>query len=664
MMPLLQIRDLHFSYRTPAGVVPVLRGISLDVQPGEMVALQGPSGSGKSTLLYFLGCLMRPDSGSVRFRGRDVGELSDEERAAFRNRSVGFVFQQFHLLPRATVVDNILLPARYPLERASGRLDRGKAEALARAVGLGDRLHHLPNQLSGGQQQRVAIARALMNDADLILADEPTGNLDSKQTDEILDLFQELNRQGKTVILITHDPAVAARCGRVLRVKDGCLEESELPPPARSLAVAAEAPRAKGSLLKGLLPLVWEGFTRQKGRALLTMSGITIGVAAVLAMVTLGEFSKRKILESYAELGVNTLVFHGSMNWDLKATDEVSVKFYGFDWERDLARLPEVFPEIDRLSPVTDDWNYAVNFGGKRLDNDIHVMGVGPDALAISGHKLSDGNPILPIHVQDKSNVCLIGSEIKAQLFGAIPPVGQVIRLTRDQTSYGCQVIGVLEPQTSNKEWRKPNLEIYTPYTQFQAISNQWNAQIRTVLIQARLGTDIERLSTALKAYFEQKYGKAGEFRASGDTKLLAQMKRFLTIFTFLLGAIALVSLGVGGIGITNLMLVSLSERLKEIGLRKALGATDRSVRAQFLAESAALCSFAGLIGLILGFALYEGAVYGASFLIPSFAFQWIVEPWAVALSFVSIVVVGLASGFVPALRAERLQVIEALRSE
>jgi macrolide transport system ATP-binding/permease protein len=638
--------------------------------------------------------MLRPTEGQVIINGKDISKLADDELAFVRNREVGFVFQQFHLLPRASVLENVLLPARYPAEQADlSPARRRKARELIERLGMTPFLDRKPNQLSGGQQQRVAIARALMNDVELILADEPTGNLDTKTAAATLELLRELNREGKTVVIITHDPEVARRCDVVYHLRDGVVtgidrnrtgagsgagagsvsgSESAPAPASASAPVPRldpkqDLPRAsRARLARAVLPVAFENLMRNKAKSFLTMLGVVIGVAAVMAMITLGKFTQRRILETYEVLGVNLLSFSGYQNWERKATDPVPVNFTAFDVEKDLEPLRRVFPAVKYVTPVLSSWKTTLNANGLSMDDNVRLIGVNTEAFEINNRQVILGTGITPFHVENKSPVCLVGVEVVKRLFERENPVGQVIGVsTSDKVTFPCKVIGVLSHQSSNKDWWQPDFHVWVPYTYFQAAAeNWWDSQIHRVAVQLRSGSDAEKTGKSIEAFFNIKYGKSGRFRLDSDSTLIAQMKKFLAIFTLLLTSIAFLSLIVGGIGINNMMLVSVTERFREFGLRKALGATNRSVRAQVLAESLVLCGIAGAIGAAIGFGAYEGIILGATKFVSGLKFQWVFDPVAIGVSLASIVAVGVISGFVPAVKAEQLEVIEALRSE
>ncbi len=678
-----EVKNLSFSYDVDGRKVDVLSGLNFKVSPGDFIGIQGPSGSGKSTLFYILGFLLKPTSGTVVFDDLDILKLTQDQLTLVRNQKIGFVFQQFHLLSKTTALDNVLLPTRYPSEievSASEREAKEKAAlALLEKLGLGEHVEHLPNQLSGGQQQRVAIARALINDVDLILADEPTGNLDSKTAMQILDLLTELNRLGKTIILITHDSEVAKRCSKVYFLKDGAFtgfqENFKVQSSLAARIASSKLPQLPETyslplyrrIAKAVFPLVLQNILRNKAKSFLTMLGVIIGVAAVLAMVTLGEFTKIRILESYETLGVNKLQIEGWRNRNQKASDQVQTSFREFRWAQDMLVLPRLFPEIQFMSPELISGHNRALAGGVEIEDKIRLIGITPEYLAITNRTVLLGESLSPFHIQNQSPVCLIGYDVAGRLFEHRNPIGEILNVTDGQKlNAPCKVIGVLSNVSSNKDSSgPPNLNVMVPYPYFQSVvSRWWESEIHTAVLQLEPHADVEETGKKIKEFFVRRYAKSGRFTVDSDSTLVAQMKKFLNIFELLLSAIALLSLVVGGIGINNMMLVSVSERVKEFGIRKALGATHRSIRTLVLMESVGLCVVAGIIGVIIGFSSYEFLIFLATKFVPHLKFEWIFEPVAVFLSLISIVAVGIASGLVPALRAEKLQVIEALRSE
>lgn len=668
----LELSHISLSYSIQNREVLALNDLNLTIYSGEMVAILGPSGSGKSTLLYILGCLLKPSTGSYRLDDVETAHLAETELAELRNRHFGFVFQQFHLLPRADLIQNLLLGTRY--NRHETRTQEEivqQAKSLLKKMGLESHIKHLPSQLSGGQQQRVAIARALMNDPSIILADEPTGNLDSRTSAQVLDLLRSINDTGKTVVIITHDHEVARKCDRVISILDGKVSDHGKPktPLKKNTTKKVSIPvtdsaSVASSRLKEDARTAWQNLLRNKSRSLLTMLGVIIGVAAVLSTVTLGSFTKEKILQTYEGLGVNKLVVRAYPSWSLRATDTAGVKFDGISDTIDIPAIKRLFPEILMISTVGRQWTQGVNFGGKTFDQAL-ALGVNEEYFEITGRKVILGRRFSNYHIKNRSNVCVIGYGVAKRFFNQQSPLGNMIDIDGiNQSRFSCKVIGVLASQTSNNEWFDPNKQLLLPYTFLKLVGDRWNSKPYELDIKIKSGTNVEQIGKKIKNYFLTKYGKTVETNVDSDGLLIAQMKKFLSLFTMLLAGVALISLAVGGIGITNMMLVSISERFKEIGLRKALGARNEEIRTQFLVESMILCSLAGVLGIIFGLAGYHLMLFFASKLFTQIKFEFVFNFYSILISFVCIVAVGLLSGLIPAIRAQKLQVIEALRSE
>ena len=671
-MRAVEVRDLSFSFRNrDAPDVPILKQVSFSVNPGELVAIQGPSGSGKSTLLYILGALLRSYTGSVRIFGEDPAQMDELRLAFFRNRTIGFIFQQFHLLPKQTALENVSLPQEYPMEALSGENEiqhLEKAKGILTRLGLSDRMHHYPNQLSGGQQQRVAIARALIRDPKLILADEPTGSLDSKQAQDLMDLLKRIRAEGCTVIVITHDADVARQCDRIIALKDGKIESGVQEEPATKIKdpeLDLPPVQSRFTLLRKFWKTGVASLRYNRRRTALTLLGIIIGIAAVFSMVTVGSFTKRKILESYAENGVNVMTFYGQYSWKRRARDTEGVPFQGFHYQKDLVAAKKLFSsDIFRLSPLYSGWDNKITFSGRTEDQDVAVHGISEDGFSILRRSIQLGRDISLFDVEESRGVCVIGYDVFQRLFMGRDPIGEVVFINQQISSFGCRVIGVLARSKEGGTRVNSNLLIAMPFTYYEKVSDPWSRRLSEFLIETYSSADVEAVGKKLEAFFKLKYGNSGQFSASADSVLVSQMEQFLGLFSVLLAGIALVSLAVGGIGITNMMLVAVNERLREIGIRKAFGATRQSVRMQFLMESVILCALAGGIGIVLGGMGYELAIWGASQMTSKVSFEWVFDPVAFALSCISIVGVGIGSGLSPALKAERLEVIEALRSE
>lgn len=667
-MPMISLKNTNFSYKG-AQTSTILEDLNLDIEKGELLAIKGSSGSGKSTLLHIMGCLHTADSGSLILDGIELSPLNSQERAILRNQKIGFVFQQFELVPKTSVLDNILLPTFYPCELKISRHDtKQRALALAERLGLSKHLHHFPNQLSGGQKQRVAIARALINEPAIILADEPTGNLDTKNSQEILKIFQELNNQGKTIVVITHEQEVANRCSRVVEIRDGKLLSSvsnEIKNSQHNTPLYRQQNfkrRSSLGFLLALLPFAFFNLKRNKLRSLLTMLGITIGISAVVAMTALGQFTKRTLLEGYEALGVNRIIVSGWPNWSLKATDLTKVSFRSFSLD-DVKTLPNLFPEIEFISPVIQQYGRTARFAGRQIESTL-ILGVNSEYFTIANRHFLLGHPFRPLEIARRSPVCVIGFEVANRLFRQNKPLGKIIYFGNDQTSTSCRVIGVLKSQKSNSEWIKPDQQILVPYTLLHNKGDFWESGIQTIASRVKRFEDLEKTGKRIQSMFKNRYGETGVFSIDQDDIMVSQIKKFLNIFALLLTCIALISLIVGGIGIMNMMLVSVAERFREIGLRKAFGASNIAIRFQFLLESLMLCFVSGALGIIVGFASYEGIIYTASRFSTQVKFEWFFEPWAFIVSFVGIVLVGILSGIAPALKAERLEITEALRSE
>ncbi len=668
--PLIEVRNICLSYSNERADGLVLKNINLSINRGDFVSILGPSGSGKSTLFHILGLLLRPTEGHVFFHGIDTKNFSPDMHAFLRNRHIGFIFQDFHLLPHATALDNICLAARYPSEISPAIVNpRRKAYTIAERLGIEHILDLYPTQLSGGQQQRVSIARALMHDVDIILADEPTGKLDQKNARAVVTIFEELHQEGKTIIMITHDLAIAHHAYRSIELIDGTIHATHtlkkphyVPDfiPARTF-LPPRLPFHK--CLQALFPEALAHIMRNRMKSFLMMLGIIIGSASLIVMLTLGRYTSRKIIQSYEILGSNKIRVYGYPNQNQVATDQAPLVFRSFQVDKDITPLKKKFTDIKRITPMLRSVFKNAAAGGKIIgENRVALMGIGPDYPYITQRKILLGHHLTEFHIENKSPVCVVGFSIAKQLFAHENPLGKLIEVTDNSTlRVPCRIIGVMQSIEKIESTNPPNYHVLVPYTYAIATSTQqWHSMIHEIILQINPKT-VSSFHERLHKHFTTRYGNSGTFNIGNDSELISQMKRFIMMFAIFLTSSAIISLCVGGIGIHNMMLVSIAERIREFGIRKALGATDQSIKLQILIETMSLCSFAGFLGFLLGFFIYEACILLATYFVPELTFEWIIEPSAVAFSCFAICTVGIISGLLPALKTKKLNVTEAL---
>lgn len=647
--PLLQLTRV--TRRFPAGEkdVVVLDDVSLSIDAGEIVAIVGASGSGKSTLMNILGCLDHPSSGSYTVGGRETSELESDELARLRREHFGFIFQRYHLLPHLCAAENVEMPAVYAGSAQAQRRER--ALALLARLGLSDRASHRPSQLSGGQQQRVSIARALMNGGEVILADEPTGALDSKSGRDVIRVLRELNALGHTVIIVTHDEQVAAHARRIIEISDGRIVGDRLNPHADAADAAPDAsggaqPRRARRLSAGVgrfaeaFRMAWIALVSHRLRTLLTMLGIIIGITSVVSIVAIGEGAKRYMLDEIGSIGTNTINVYPGADWGDSRADAIQTLVAA-----DAAALAEQI-YIDSATPET---SRSLLLRYRNVDVNALVSGVGERFFQVRGMKLAQGIAFGADEVRRQAQVAVIDENTRRKLFGANPnPLGEVILID----NLPCVVIGVTASKKSAFGDMK-NLNVWVPYT--TASGHLFGQRhLDSITVRVRDGQPSDAAERSLTKLMLQRHGRKDFFTYNMDSVVKTVEKTGQSL-TLLLSLIAVISLVVGGIGVMNIMLVSVTERTREIGIRMAVGARQTDIMQQFLVEAVTVCLMGGAIGIVLSF--------GMSFVFSLFVDQWkmVFSAASIASAFLCSTLIGVVFGFMPARNASRLDPIDAL---
>jgi macrolide transport system ATP-binding/permease protein len=657
--PLLQLIGVARKYRTGDAETSVLRDVDLTIEAGEFVAIIGASGSGKSTLMNLLGCLDRPSEGRYRIDGVDVSALPPDELARLRRERFGFIFQRYHLLPHLNAVENVQVPSLYTGAARPARASR--AHALLAQLGLQQRSGHRPSQLSGGQQQRVSIARALMNGAQVVLADEPTGALDSASGREVMRILGELHATGRTIVVVTHDSAIAEHADRIVEMRDGVIVSDRRGGARRAFGHAADAasqapaapaaPPAVTQARPGMVALLahcgqalataWAALAAHRLRTLLTMLGIVIGIMSVVSIVAVGEGAKRYMLDEISAMGTNTIDIYPGRDWgDNDAAQIKTLVPADADAIAQESYVDSVTPGIYRSATV------------RRGNVDVVAMvsGVGQHFFNVRGLTLAAGAAFGEDAVRRHAQVAVIDANARRTLFGArVDPVGRTILIG----NVPCTVIGVAAEKRTMWGGGMRDLTVWVPYTTAGA-RLFGGRRLDAVTVRVKAGQPGEAAEHKITELLTRRHGRKDFFTYNMDSvvKTVESTGRTLTL---LLSLVAVVSLVVGGIGVMNIMLVSVTERTREIGIRMAVGARRRDVMLQFLAEAVLVCVLGGAIGIALSFAA-------------SGVFSAFVDQWRMVFSTKSLVaavacstVIGVAFGFLPARNAARLDPVEAL---
>jgi macrolide transport system ATP-binding/permease protein len=649
--PMLTLENIWREFPAGDSTIAVLKDVSLQIAAGEMVAIVGQSGSGKSTLMNILGCLDQPTRGHYRVGGRATGALSADELAGLRREHFGFIFQRYHLLGDLNAQGNAEVPAVYAGVPRAER--HARAQALLERLGLGDRMHHVPGKLSGGQQQRVSIARALMNGGDVILADEPTGALDTAAGADVMNILAELHQQGHTIIIVTHDMQVARHAGRIIEIRDGAIIADTRNDGAGSVVATASptprrapVPSSLGARLGGWTDRLTEAFrmallamNAHRLRTLLTMLGIIIGIASVVSVVALGEGSRQKVLSDISSIGTNTIeIFSGT----------------GFGDPRS-ARIQTLVPaDADALASqsyvdsVTPNVQSAITARHGNVDASVNVTGVGEQYFRVKGYTMASGSAFDAVGVKNYAQSAVIDDNARKKLFPDVDPVGQVIFLG----GMPVYVVGVTAP----KETFGPNsesLNVFVPYTTaMRRLIGQ--SYLRNITVRVDDGTPMAAAEQGINQLMARRHGRVDFYVLNTDT-IRQTIEAATQTMTLLISSIAVISLLVGGIGVMNIMLVSVTERTREIGVRMAVGARQSDIQQQFLIEAVLVCLCGGVLGI--GTALLFGALFSHFSSNFTLAFSASSMLWA----FLCATAIGIVFGFLPARSAARLNPVDAL---
>nr|WP_321361797.1 MacB family efflux pump subunit [uncultured Hyphomonas sp.] len=642
--PLISLERVKRYFGSGDTEVRALDGVTLDIHTGEFVAIIGQSGSGKSTLMNILGCLDRPTDGTYRVRGQEVADLDADELAGMRRETFGFIFQRYNLLASVSASENVEIPAVYAGLSHAERQE--KADMLLSRLGLGERLGHKPNQLSGGQQQRVAVARALINDAEVILADEPTGALDSGSSDELLGLLEELHEAGRTIILITHDPKVAERAKRVIELKDGHVVSDIgsgdiVTPPADSYRHTGKGPSPVSQVVESV-KMAFRSLRANLFRTALTLLGVVIGVAAVVAMLAIGQGSQRQVMARFESMGANLLfVRPGAPGTRMRGDAVATLTLADAD----------ALNELDNVLTAVPSRTGSATLRVGNNDYSTSVEGVSAGWPIAQNRGMLYGSFFTEEDVDRRIGVVVLGTTSAGNLFDNIQDaVGQYIFIG----GAPFEVAGILEEKGASSWGQDQDDVALVPITtgMMRLFGQNYLSSI-TIAVD-----DTDRIAETEAEATELLLARHGteDFQLRNTASILESVQQTQNSFSILLGSVASISLLVGGIGVMNIMLVSVSERTREIGVRMATGARRSDIMSQFLIESLVVGGLGGVAGVLIGF--------GVCFLLGANGMPVAVTLTPAALAFTSAMVTGLVFGLLPARKAAHLDPVTALASE
>lgn len=646
--PIIALRGLTRQFQTGAETITVLRDVDLDIHQGELVAIMGQSGSGKSTLMNILGCLDKATTGTYRFDGREIGTLGPDALAELRREHFGFIFQRYQLLPDLDAVENVEIPAIYAGVDAGVR--RKRAIALLTRLGLADRLDHRPNALSGGQQQRVSVARALMNGGEVILADEPTGALDSRSGKELMALLHELHADGHTIIIVTHDPLIAAQAQRIIEISDGVIIGDTRKDGATQTSRVKESIRRIARWREGFersfeaLRMALRAMVAHKLRTFLTMLGIIIGIASVVSIVALGQGSQETVLANISSIGTNTINVYPGTGFGDRRSSRIQTLI-----PSDAEALASQ-PYADSVTPQVSS-NATVLF--RNTSSNASITGVGAGFFQVNGRVIAQGVGFSPTSITQRTQEAVIDGNARNAFFvNGEDPIGQVIMLGRVPV----RVIGVVENVTGFGPGGN-SANVYVPYTTaMDRILGQ--SHLGSIAVRVSDDYDMDQAEAEITDLLTRLHGGKTDFFLQNTATIRDTIESTAATLTLLISTIAVISLVVGGIGVMNIMLVSVSERTKEIGIRMAVGARRGDILRQFLIEAVLVCFVGGAAGVALSFGL--GSLLTT--LVSGARVSYSVE--SIVLAIASASLIGVVFGFMPARSAARMDPVEALARE